>query len=411
MSREQSRHDPHAPRDKHPELSPEEDAEQRGGDPSTPSDPIKPRNDPPDPAAVAGVQDWLHRREPPSRQDGLWPYLLIRAFPGDKGVRQPPVGFFWESPDIRVYEGDVTDPSAATPTLHPRRGVPHSVFVHVWNLGRLAALGTTVRVWWANPSFSFGPGSPEPPHLIGAVSVNLDDRGSPGCHQLVKIPEPWVPVDENGGHECLLAVARHVMDPAPDGFAAGTDRHVGQRNVTLAEPSTDLGPLIDQLGHALSVGSDLALLHGGPDVTAILLAHKAKRGDAVRLPVLRDVVHPFPEHIGGGHLGTVVRTLAGRVVADGHRSVAALSADRAIHDFHAHDRDVLLGDGQGRLNRVQARVSAARAVVEALGVRDLRAGSIAAAVSTSSGEGNLLRFQEQRDGRVVGGYSVIVRET
>jgi hypothetical protein len=48
-------------------------------------------------------------------------------------------------------------------------------------------------------------------------------------------------------------------------------------------------------------------------------------------------------------------------------------------------------------------------VVQALKVRDLTAGSIARAVSTTSGDGNLLRFQEVRDGVVVGGYSVIVQ--
>ncbi|MEO5651952.1 MAG: hypothetical protein ABIN79_11090 [Marmoricola sp.] len=394
-------------RRKHPRLTPEEDEQQRGGGPEHPSDQLPPRREKPDPEAVDRVRDWMHRHDPPSRQDGFWPYLLIRAFPGDTGVRQPPVGFFWESPDIRVYEGDVSDPASATPTLHPRVGVPHTVFVHVWNLGRLAALGTTVRVWWANPSFSFGPSSPEPPHLIGVSTVNLDDRSSPGCHQLVRIPTPWVPVDENAGHECLLAVATHVMDPGGAGFEASTDRHVGQRNVTLAAPSTDLRPLLNLLGSALSVGSDLALLHGGDQVIPILLAHKANLGVGVRKPTLLDIVHEVPGGNGIGHLGTVIRTVGGRVVADGHRSVTAMAGGENLAHF---DRSTLLGDGVGRLQRTKHDISPARAVVQALGVRDLRAGSIAAAISSSSGAGNLLRFQEQRDGNVIGGYSVIVRE-
>jgi hypothetical protein len=394
-------------REKHPVLTPEEDAAQRGGDPDHTSDPVPPRPDPLDPEAVDRAKEWLNRHKSPSRQDGFWPYLLIRAYPGDTGVRQPPVGYFWESPDVRVYEGEIADPAGATPTLHPRRGVPHTVFVHVWNLGRLAALGTSVRVWWANPSFSFGPGSPEPPHFIGAAAVNLDDRSSPGCHHLVRIPTSWVPIDENGGHECLLAVATHVMDPGGAGFVASTDRHVGQRNITLAEPGTDLGPLLNLLGQALSVGSDLELLHGGQQVAPILLAHKAVRGDEVVLPTLRDNVRVLPKTDGEGHLGTAVRTLGGRVVVDGERSVAAL---RTGGGGYGYDRDALLRPGPGRLDRVQGTVSAARAVVQALGVRDLSAGSIAAAISTSSGDGNLLRFREVNDGRVIGGYSVIVKE-
>ena len=47
---------------------------------------------------------WTKDHKPPSRQDGLWPYLLIRAYAGDSGVRLPPVGYFWESPDILVVE-------------------------------------------------------------------------------------------------------------------------------------------------------------------------------------------------------------------------------------------------------------------------------------------------------------------
>ncbi len=395
----------------HPELTPEEDKGQRGGDPDHTSDPtVTP--DKPDPERVKQVTGWLHDHRHPPRQDGLWPYLLIRAHPGDTGVRQPPVSYFWESPDVRVYSGDITDPNSATPVLHPTPGQPHSVFVHVWNLGRLPALGTSVRAWWANPSFSFDASSPEPPHYIGGTRVNLGDRTSADCHQLVRIPGLWTPVVENGGHECLLAVATHVMDPASGNFAASTDRHVGQRNVTLAAPSLDLAPLLIRLGAALTVGSDLQLLHGGADVKPILLAHKIVAGRDVVLPQLRDVVTPVPDHPTIGHLGTVTRTLGGHAVIPGAASVHAMMAHPQVAamtarpSFTAIDRTALL---RGRID-VQARaISPAVAVVQALKVHDLTAGSIARAVSTSSGDGNLLRFQEVRNGVVVGGYSVIVQ--
>jgi hypothetical protein len=408
----------------HPTLAPEEDAAQRGGDPDSSTNPVITPNRA-DPEQVKRVRAWLGRREHPSRQDGLWPYLLIRAFPGDTGVRQPPVGYFWESPDIRVYEGDVHDPSAATPVLNPTTGIDHTIFVHVWNLGRLPALGTKVRAWWANPSFSFSPNSPEPPHFIGGTIVNLGDRSAPDCHQLVRIEGLWRPVVENGGHECLLAVAAHVMDPGGADFWASTDRHVGQRNVILASPQTDLMPLLNRLGSVLTLGSDLQLLHGGADVAPILLAHKAVIGDKVTLPVLRDVVTPVPGLGTIGHLGTVTRTLGGNVVVSGADSVRAIREPGQVQTI---DRTALLGGGAvpfhpagpvtpgpttpqvpvGPFSPVQ--ISPARAVIEALNVRDLTAGSIAAAVSSSSGDGNLLRFQEVRDGVVLGGYSVIVKE-
>lgn len=386
----------------HPQLTPDENTAERGGDPATSTDPtVTP--DAPNPDRVKQVTAWLNDKQHPSRQDGLWPYLLIRAHPGDTGVRQPPVSYFWESPDIRVYEGDVQDPSSATPVMNPTPGVPHSVFVHVWNLGRLPALGATVRAWWANPSFSFDASSPEPPHYIGGTRVNLGDRTSPDCHQLVRIEGLWTPVVENGGHECLLAVVTHVMDPASGGFAASTDRHVGQHNLMLAAPSMDLTPLLTTLGAALTIGSDLQLLHGGADVAPILLAHKVVVGRDVVLPQVTDVVTPVPGLSTIGHLGTVTRTLGGNAVIPGAASVQALRTPASLTEIN---RPGLL---MGRVSVQPRTVSPAVAVIQALKVHDLTAGSIARAVSTASGDGNLLRFQEVRDGVVVGGYSVIVQ--
>jgi hypothetical protein len=39
-------------------------------------------------------------RPRPLRQDGMWTYLLIRAFPGDKGAR--PAAVAWASQDIKI---------------------------------------------------------------------------------------------------------------------------------------------------------------------------------------------------------------------------------------------------------------------------------------------------------------------
>ena len=416
------------PPEQHPQLTPDEDRDQRGGDPDGPgTDPVGSRSTPDDPELKKRIHAWVSDHKPPSRQDGLWPYLLIRAYPGDTGIRNPPVGTFWESPDVRVVEGVVTDPSQGTPTLHPQPGVAHTVFVHVWNLGRLPAVGVHVRVWWANPSFSFDAGSPEPPHFIGGTTVDLADRSSPECHALVPIPGAWTPIVENGGHECLLAVATQVLDPGGGGFAAATDRHVGQRNITLAGPDVDLSPLLNRLGAVLPVGADLQLMHGGAQVAPILLAHKLVAGATVELPQTRQIVLPVGgEQPGGGalgQLGAVVGTAAGRQVVTAERLAPALMMTASAHPATAVlDRSALLTAGRAMpgaggpvnvgpgLALPPLTLSPARAVVTALGVSDLRAATIARAVSATSGDGNLLRFQAVRDGVVVGGYSVIVKD-
>jgi hypothetical protein len=203
---------------------------------------------------------------PKKRQDGIWPYLLIRAYTGDFGVRQPPPAVFWQSPDIIVIQGDVQTLEGNAPTLHPIPNKPHTIFVRVWNLGRLPAIGIRLRVYWANPSFSFddptGPGSP---HFIGGTYVNLSSRYQPGSHLVSRVPVLWVPVVENNGHECLLAKVDCFADRTGPGFDANTDRHVGQRNVLLADPQEDLSPLIVSLGSSLTSQSDVQILVGSEE--------------------------------------------------------------------------------------------------------------------------------------------------
>jgi hypothetical protein len=50
----------------------------------------------------------------------------------------------------------------------------------------------------------------------------------------VQCSTPWVPVVENGGHECLIVEAYiPVFDPLTAPMYPWVDRHVGQRNVNL----------------------------------------------------------------------------------------------------------------------------------------------------------------------------------
>jgi hypothetical protein len=393
----------------------------RGGDPDTTSgEPIPSRDEKTDDDRLRHIRAWLGDHKRPSRQDGLWPYLLIRAFPGDTGVRQPPVPVFWESPDIRVYPGDVRDPSTATATLNPTVGELHTIFVHVWNLGRLPAVGVQVRVWWANPSFTFDAASPEPPHFIGGASVNLGDKSRADCHALIRVGT-WTPVEENGGHECLLARATSIADPAPGDFAASTDRHVAQRNLMLAAPTEDMSALLDRLGMVLPAGSDLELLHGGRQLDPILLAHGLRESKKFRAPTLKKVVSPVEGSDGLGYLGAVLSTPIGRVQVPADRLASALQLQAPAPTAMTAVLDrARFGAGPApftepaprdvpEVGRLEGAISPARALIEALGVRDLRAGTIAYAISSRSGDGNLLRFQAVRNGVVQGGYSVIVR--
>jgi hypothetical protein len=201
--------------------------------------------------------------------------LLIRAFPGDYGVRQPPLNIFWESPDIQVVEGIVPTLENNIPTLRPVPNTPHTIFVRVWNLGRLPAIGVRLRVYWANPSFSFNdPNSPGYPHFIGGMYLDLTDRYQPGSHAVFRLPAPWIPIVENNGHECLLAKVDSFADRTGPNFDANTDRHVGQRNLILAVQQDDLTSLIDSLGQSLPQKTDVHMIYGTDDhAQTIIIKH------------------------------------------------------------------------------------------------------------------------------------------
>jgi hypothetical protein len=253
---------------------------ERGTDPSTvhpdPSPPEEPKYES-DPELRKKIKHQISEREPKPRQGGIWPYLLIRAFLGDYGVRFPPLNNFWESPDIQVVEGIVSTLEGNTPTLHPIPGKPHTIFVRVWNLGRLAAIGVRLRVYWANPSFSFDdPNSPGRPHYIGGMYLDLSDRYQPGSHIVSRLPTPWRPIFENNGHECLLAKVDSFADRTGPNFGSNIDRHVGQRNLFLAVLQDDLKSLIDSLGQTLPEKADVQMLYRiGDDIRTMTIRHTA----------------------------------------------------------------------------------------------------------------------------------------
>jgi hypothetical protein len=231
------------------------------------------------------INQWFEENKP-KRQHGPWPYLLIRAFLGDHGVRPVQTGIFWESPDIIVIQGDVSTPIGHTPTLHPTVGVDISIFVRAWNLGRLSAIGTKLRVSWANPAFNIGdPSSPEKIHYIGGTYINLSDRSQSDFNQIVKIPSLWRPILENNGHECLVAKVESTVDKTGPDFDANMNRHVGQRNLTVVNPNEDITPLIDKLSETISPDIDVEIFGISEHPDNVLLRHPVS--------LTNDLLHRF----------------------------------------------------------------------------------------------------------------------
>jgi hypothetical protein len=162
------------------------------------------------------------------RQDGMWPYLLIRAFPGDHGARPTTPG---TSPDIVVAEG-FPAPPPTSPPLFCHLDSPWTIYVRVWNLGRLAALAVALRVYsaWSNDlSHNY-----QNFQLIGGTYLNLADKTQRSCEQLVQFPDPWVPrqtAASTAQSWALIAVASAATDMtghSPPTLAdLSQDRHVG----------------------------------------------------------------------------------------------------------------------------------------------------------------------------------------
>lgn len=395
----------------YPKLDEKENATQRGETPKHRDHRSDDKLPPVDPKrrkeVEAHVFHWI-REKGRTRQNGLWPYLLIRAYAGDHGVR--PVASptpFWESPDIHVVEGDVTTIEGHTTTLNPRAGVAHSVFVHVWNIGKLASLGNKLTVFWANPTFSFDD-PVHPPHPIGATFIDLPDRLDPLCHKVVKIPQLWVPVEENNGHECLLAKLSGFMDGAGAGYDARQNRHIGQRNLQLLPPQADMTKMLGQLSAALPKNAELHLIHAMGNLVDILRVHRPQLVGKLTVPqAIPRQAAPFGQdaaHLGaavnvGGTLRIIPPSLLPRF---GHgvidRQTLAHPDVRTVEYARPAPPDV----------RVPARISVAEELVRSLGVRDLRAGTLATTLGGGKTAGHVLRFEARQGGVVIGGYTIIV---
>ena len=149
------------------------------------------------------------------------PWLLVRYAAGDMGARPLAGGtVFWESPDVWVQ--------SSLGINQPVVGEANQVFARVTNFGWQSATGVMVKFWWANPSLAITETS------ANLIAIGWADIPS-GWSVVVPCPEPWYPIEENGGHECLIAEAYiPVFDPLTAPMDPVDDRHVGQKNEQLA---------------------------------------------------------------------------------------------------------------------------------------------------------------------------------
>lgn len=117
----------------------------------------------------------------------------------------------------------------------PMAGTPTNLWARVRNTGQSIAQNATVRFYWANPAVGISRATAT---LVGSSFVTLNSGETKEVLHLA----PWVPTYVNDGHECILAEAFHASDPLPAGadFNVPTDRHVAQRNISVAQATASM---------------------------------------------------------------------------------------------------------------------------------------------------------------------------
>lgn len=349
----------------------------------------------------------------PNREDVL-PYLLIRDAPGDRGARPAwtPIPC-WESPDILLIDAAYTgDFDPAQCVGNPTSGNTYRAFVRVFNLGRFPAAGTQVTLYWVDPGF-FGPNAADyEPQLIGGKFVDLADRSRPESVQVVEIEPAWQIPYELTGHECLLAIVSCLADEWRGAFDSNNDRHVGQRNLTIAGGHMPLTSLLHILGERIPRGGALEVLHGGKSVVPLVAAVGGRHRDleAAAAPAMDQIAHGAT--IGDSvHLLTAIHRGSEIVVAPTEVMVAAVPTIDPLgvaRYLHAADKQLLrhvalTGSGD------TAHEVLATTLQRMLDIGNLEAGAIAGALGGGTDAAHLLRFvASDGEGRFIGGYSVVV---
>lgn len=239
-------------------------------------------------AELPGLMDKRKQRD---RAHSFYPYLLIRSVIGDRGDRSINTPF-WESPDIWTCPGEPAS-SPAVPGDHGGTltvGTPNTVYAHVWNLGFAPLAGVCVEFYWFNPSLAI---DGTHANLIGIARCELAGRGMAGSHLLVKCPKPWIPVMENGGHECLVARVSGLGDPVGNnGWAPWLNRHVAQRNVSVVAAQANVQNLLGSLESTLHGAGRLQLVQLGAaegKTAARMVAPGKQIAAAVKTQVLAEL--------------------------------------------------------------------------------------------------------------------------
>lgn len=187
---------------------------------------------------------------------GVW--LVIRYDLADAGIRPVPNGdVFWLSPDIWITGGDELGNAIA--------GKPTKVHARIWNFGNFQAAPTRVDFAFADPSLGIPWSAPQ---AIGTAWTTVPALSTTE----VDCPRDWVPGPTGTTHACLLVTCSSVpLDPPTNPGNPRTDRHTGQRNVTIVQASAgkqmELSLLVARtLGHrgAVEIAAITALGDGDP---------------------------------------------------------------------------------------------------------------------------------------------------
>jgi hypothetical protein len=331
------------------------------------------------------------------RANSFYPYLLVRSVLGDRGDRPINVPF-WESPDIWTAQGD----PAATPAVPPDHGgtavagKPNTVYAHVWNLGFAPLAGIRVEFYWFNPSTGID-GSHA--NLIGMARCELAGRGMPGSHKLVKCPKPWIPVMENGGHECLVVRVSGIGDPiGGNEWQPFKNRHVAQRNISVVTAGAGLSALIGALNKRRLFGTRLQLIQVSPkegELVRHLAAPKLRLAEVDthilgEINVAGEIVKVQPDRAAAGMLAPVHALAAGG--APPHPAVAAHGAVRVI------GTDTLLTAAPDATNRFADLFKSVGRLHPGAGTHP----------PPAQGEAQVLRLATYSGDQLVGGYTMVV---
>ena len=359
-------------------------------------------------------------RRPPREQ--VYPYLLIRAVVGDRGIRPtwPPTPC-WESPDILLIDASYAGPfDPAQLVTSPTAGRSYRVFLRIWNLGLFPAYGVHVKAWAVNPGF-FGAFNQNDPyyqqHLIGGRWVELADRTRPDCTAIVELDRPWKIDPAEVGHHCLLAEVSCPLDQSGGLLLSNADRHVGQRNLEILTGGASPMMLVGTLGGLVPDGFTLELMHAGPELLGTVQALTGGRlegREEISLAALEEL------RVGvltktGRHLLTAF-TSDKRSVVVPTEGLVKLGGERVLDRPGALRRflDEIGPQGWERLGATVTDVPLDEALAEGLGrlvdaSADVSAQDLAERLGGREGSLHPLRFVlTDPTGGLVGGYTVVV---